>query len=350
MSAVVRRGRQTSSSPPANSSSDTHQHRHIRKATPVKASKNSAPTDSQTPRKQKTSIKGVPDPSVTIRPVPIEQLDLSSKRLAVIGGTNGLGRAIAQQALARGAEVTVVGRTFRDDPTARLTFVAADLSSMKEAIRVGRELPAESFDLVLFTTGIIAATSREETPEHVERDVAISYLSRLAILQGLSPRLGSARDASAPRPRVFVMGSPGTGEIGNPDDLNSEKNYRSMVAHGNTLAGNEILVLGAKDWFPGPAFFGLGPYLVKTGIRSNLLGDGSIIHKLVETAVGLFMQSPETYAKRMVPLLFAPELEGRTGLMFGHKAQPIKPTQGLDSAYIHRYLSASDALLRRALS
>ena len=71
---------------------------------------------------------------------------------------------------------------------------------------------------------------------------------------------------------------------------------------------------------------------------------------LVETAIGLFMQSPETYAQRMVPLLFAPELEGRTGLMFGHKAQPIKPTQGLDSAYIHRYLSASDALLRRALS
>jgi hypothetical protein len=93
----------------------------------------------------------------------------------------------------------------------------------------------------------------------------------------------------------------------------------------------------------------LGPYLVKTGIRSNLLGEGSITHKLVETAVGLFMQSPETYAKRMVPLLFAPELEGKTGLMFGHKAQPILPTQGLDSAYIDRYLSASEALLRRAL-
>jgi hypothetical protein len=36
--------------------------------------------------------------------------------------------------------------------------------------------------------------------------------------------------------------------------------------------------------------------------------------------------------------------------MFGHKAQPILPTQGLDSAYIDRYLSASEALLRRALS
>ena len=316
----------------------------------MNASKNSAVGDSQTPRKQKTSMKGVPDPRVTVRPIPVERLDLSSKRLAVVGGTNGLGRAIAAQALARGAEVTVVGRTFRDDPAARLSFVAADLSSMKDAVRVGRELPAESFDVVLFTTGIIAAKTREETPEHVERDVAISYLSRLAILQGLSPRLGSAREAGAPKPRVFVMGSPGTGTIGNPDDLNSEQDYRSMVAHGNTLAGNEILVLGAKDRFPGPAFFGLGPYLVKTGIRSNLLGDGSITHKLVETAVGIFMQSPETYAKRMVPLLFAPELKGKTGLMFGHKAQPILPTRGLDSAYIDRYLSASEALLRRALS
>jgi hypothetical protein len=80
------------------------------------------------------------------------------------------------------------------------------------------------------------------------------------------------------------------------------------------------------------------------------LGDGNLTHKLVETTVGLFMLSPKTYAKRMVPLLFAEDLEGRTGLMFGHKAQPILPTPGLDSGYIDRYLSASEALLRRALS
>jgi NAD(P)-dependent dehydrogenase (short-subunit alcohol dehydrogenase family) len=307
-------------------------------------------SDSKTTKKQRTSNKGVPDPSVTLRLSPIEQLDLSAKKLAIIGGTNGLGRAIAQQALARGADVTVIGRTFRDEPAARLTFVAADLSSMSEAVRVGRELPAESFDVVLFTTGLIAAKKREETQEQVERDVAISYLNRLAILQGLSPRLGSAREDGAPRPRLFVMGSPGVGTLGDPGDLNSEENYKPLAAHANTVAGNEILVLGAKDRFPGPAFFGLGPYLIKTGIRSNLLGEGSITHRLVETAVGIFMQSPETYAKRIVPLLFAPELEGRTGLMFGHKAQPIRPTQGLDGTYVNRYLSASEALLRRALS
>jgi NAD(P)-dependent dehydrogenase (short-subunit alcohol dehydrogenase family) len=283
-----------------------------------------------------------------MRPIPIERLDLSSKQLAVIGGTNGLGRAIAQQALARGADVTVVGRTFRDDPAARLTFMAADLSSMSEAVRLGRELPAESFDVVLLTTGIIAAKTREETPEHVERDMAISYLNRLAVLQGLSPRLGSARTEQAPRPRVFVMGSPGYGALGNPDDLNSEGNYKPLVAHANTVAGNEALVLGANDRFPNPAFFGLAPGLIKTGIRNNFLGNG-ITHTLVETAIGLVTQSPEAYAKRIVPILFAPELEGRTGLMFGSKGQPVLPTQGFDKSYVDRYMSASETLLRHAL-
>jgi len=230
---------------------------------------------------------------------------------------------------------------------------------MREAVRLGLELPAEVFDVALFTTGIIASRkTREETNEHVERDVAVSYLSRLAILRGLSPRLGAARPDGAPRPRVFVMGSPGYGILGDPGDLNSEKTYQPMVAHAATVSGNEILVVGAKDRFPGPAFFGLGPGLISTEIRSNYLGDGSVTHRLVETSVGVMAQSPETYAKKIVPILFAPELEGRTGILFGSKNrrgilrggdQPILPTQDLDEAYVDRFLSASEALLQRAL-
>jgi NAD(P)-dependent dehydrogenase (short-subunit alcohol dehydrogenase family) len=315
----------------------------------VTESKNPTVGNPRGSKKPKTSIRGRPDPSISIAPVALDRLDLSSAKMVIIGGTNGLGRAIARQALARGAEVTVIGRTFREDPRPRLKFVAADLSSMRDSVALGRELSVESLDLVLFTTGIIAAKAREETTEHVERDVAVSYLNRLAILQGLSARLGSERTGPVPRPRIFVMGSPGTGAVGNPDDLNSERSYRNMDAHANTIAGNESLVLGANLRFPGPAFFGLAPFLVRTDIRSNMLGDGSVAHKVVEAIVGTFMQSADTYAKRMVPLLFAPELEGRSGLMFGHKAQPILPTQGLDSVYVDRYLSASEDLLKRVL-
>jgi hypothetical protein len=70
-------------------------------------------------------------------------------------------------------------------------------------------------------------------------------------------------------------------------------------------------------------------------------------------------QSPETYAKKVVPILFAPELEGRSGILFGSTTrlgilrggdQPILPSEDLDDAYVDDFLSASEALLRRALS
>ena len=132
----------------------------------------------------KTSMKGFPDRSLTLQPVPVESLGLTGKRVVIVGGTDGLGRAIATLAAARGAEVTVVGRTFRDEGVKGLTFVKADLSSMKEAARLGRELAVESTDVLLLTTGIIAAKQREVTAEGLERDMAISYLSRLVVLQG----------------------------------------------------------------------------------------------------------------------------------------------------------------------
>ncbi|MFD4596461.1 SDR family NAD(P)-dependent oxidoreductase [Streptomyces sp. NPDC058464] len=295
-------------------------------------------------------VSGVPDRGTVLDPTPFERLDLSGRRLVVVGGTNGLGRAVARQALARGAEVTVVGRTPRDAPSARLTFVEADLSSMREAVRLGQELPVESADVVLFTLGIFAAKVREETDERVERDMAVSYLSRFAVLQGLASRLGTARPDPAPRPRVFVMGAPGTGAAGDPDDLNADRHYNGMRAHLNTVVANEALVLARRDKPFGPAYFGLNPGVIKTDIRANYLGEGGITHRLLETVIGLVAQSPQRYARRIVPLLFDPDLDGHGGALFNSKARPILPSRKLDEERVGRFMSASDELLRRALS
>jgi hypothetical protein len=223
---------------------------------------------------------------------------------------------------------------------------------MADALRLGEDLAVEDIDVALFTAGIIAAKTREQTAEGIERDMAVSYLNRVAILRGVSGRLGIARAAGAPRPRVFVMGSPGSGQLGNPDDLNSEQlKYRAMAAHANTIAGNEALALGANGMFPGPAYFGLGPGLIKTGIRENYMGrNGSLAYRLFEGAIGLFLQSPDQYARRVVPLLFTPELNGRTGIRFNRKGRPIPPSKGFDAAYVARYMSATTELLTRALA
>jgi NAD(P)-dependent dehydrogenase (short-subunit alcohol dehydrogenase family) len=289
--------------------------------------------------------------SLRLHPEPLDTLDLSTKKLLVVGGTNGLGRAIAQTALSKGAEVTVVGRTLRDPEHPRLTFVQADLSSMAESVRIGRELAVEDIDVALFTSGIIAAKVREETAEGVERDVAVSYLNRVAVLGEIATRLGTARPADAPRPRVVVMGSPGSGELGKPEDLNSESDYAALTAHGNTVAGNEALALGADGRFPGPAYFGMGPGLIKTGIRENYLGrDSRLGYRLFEGAIGLFLQSPEKYATRMVPLLFTAQLEGRSGVLLDRRGRPVLPTKGFDEEHVRSWMDASAALLKSALS
>jgi hypothetical protein len=69
----------------------------------------------------------------------------------------------------------------------------ADLSLMREVQHVGKELPAETLDLVTFTTGIMAVRMREVTSEGIERDIAVSYLSRLVIERNRSEaRKGSS--------------------------------------------------------------------------------------------------------------------------------------------------------------
>lgn len=285
------------------------------------------------------------------RRVTVSSLDLEGLKAAVIGGTGGLGRALSQRLASRGATVTVVGQTFRDQDVRGIEFVKADLSLMREAERVAKLLPAEQLDLVVFTTGIFAAPKRQETAEGLERDMAVSYLNRLVILRELAPRLGKARTFARAklRPRVFIMGFPGTGKAGTLGDLNSEKSYSVMTAHMNTVAGNEMLVLDAASHFPHATFFGLNPGLIKTNIRDNFLGKDSLKSRMAETLIGWFSPSPEAYAERITPLLVSPDLEGHSGAMFNQKGDAIQASPPLlDGSRVAAFLAESQALVARA--
>ena len=165
----------------------------------------------------------------------------------------------------------------------------ADLSLMRETERVAKLLPAEQLDLLLFTTGIFAAPQRQGTAEGIERDMAVSYLSRLVMLRELAPRLGSDRPSARAklRPRVFVMGFPGAGQAGRLGDLNADKSYSALTVHMNTVAGNEMLVLDAAKRYPNATFFGLNPGLIRTNIRSNLFGGDTLLYRFTEWMIGL---------------------------------------------------------------
>ncbi|MBL9039313.1 MAG: SDR family NAD(P)-dependent oxidoreductase, partial [Archangium sp.] len=77
------------------------------------------------------SFSGVRRTDLELARAPVQSLDLSGKTAAVVGGTGGIGRAIARLLAERGATVTVVGQTFRDHGVARVSFLKADLNLMR---------------------------------------------------------------------------------------------------------------------------------------------------------------------------------------------------------------------------
>lgn len=288
------------------------------------------------------------DNSVTWRHLDAHSLNLNGLKVAIVGGTGGIGRALSRFMASRGASVVVVGQTFRDASIPGIEFIKADLSLMREAQRIAPLLPAEDLDLLIFTTGIMAGPKREETVEGIERDMAISYLSRLVILREIATRLGKNRPAALMRPRVFIMGFPGNGQSGKLDDLNAEKSYGRWAVHMNTVAGNEMLVLDAAKRYPDVSFFGLNPGFVSTNIRSNLLGGKTPLYHFIEWMTAHLAPSAETYAVRLAPLLISPDIEEHSGAMFDRKGQAILPTPKLlDSEYVQAFIAASEALASR---
>ncbi|MBM2618334.1 SDR family NAD(P)-dependent oxidoreductase [Actinoplanes sp. LDG1-06] len=316
-------------------------------------------------------------------PRPLRTAGVTGLNVAVIGGTGGIGRALSRTLAAGGAHVTVVGRTFRDADVPGIEFRPADLGLMREAGRVAEQLPAESLDLLIFTTGILAAPQRQETAEGIERDTAVSYLSRLVILRAIADRLGadkqraneqgpnaqSAHNQGANeqgahkqgsnehgpyeqgangRPRVFVMGFPGNGQTGTLGDLNAERTYKSMPVHMNTVAGNEILVLDAAARYPHLDVLGLNPGFVKSEIRGNLFGPGTLRHRLFEGALGLVTTSADRYAQRLTPVLMSPDLDGHSGALLDRKGAVILPSPGLTESHRAAFLAESAELVARA--
>ncbi|WP_233809620.1 SDR family NAD(P)-dependent oxidoreductase [Paraburkholderia sp. HP33-1] len=288
------------------------------------------------------------DRSLTWRRVDATDLDLTGFQVAIVGGTGGIGRALSRFLASRGARVIVVGQTFRDAEIPGIQFIKADLSLMHESQRAADLLRAETLDLVVFTTGIFAAPQRQETSEGIERDMAVSYLNRLVILRRIAPKLGTGRSAPRIKPRVFVMGYPGTGQIGTLADLNSESSYGAMRAHMNTVAGNETLVLDAAKRYANATFFGLNPGLIKTNIRDNLFGKNSLKSRVTEMLIGLLTPTADTYVRRIAPLLVSPDIEQRSGALFNRRGEAILPSPGLTDEYVQKFMSASEKLVAKA--
>lgn len=180
---------------------------------------------------------------------------MSSKKVVITGGTDGMGRAVTLDRLRRGDEVAIVGRNAdkgadfldlatRNGAAGRAHFVQADLSLVagtRAAIAEIRSLFPAVDALVLCARHY--RSTRAVTEEGVESNFALFYLSRYVMGYEMTDLL----DAAEAPVIVNVAGPGGSVETVRWHDLEFEHDYDGMTTlmHGGPL--NDLLGVGYAD-------------------------------------------------------------------------------------------------------
>src|SRR5260370_37927531 len=113
----------------------------------------------------RTVMLTIRDKSFVWRRVDARSLDIKGMKVAIVGGTGGIGRALCRFLVSRGAAVLAIGQTFRDSDVVGIEFIKADLSLSRGGQRVGSLLPAEILNLVIFPTRKFPAPKRQVSAE-----------------------------------------------------------------------------------------------------------------------------------------------------------------------------------------
>ncbi|KAI8715923.1 hypothetical protein NCS52_01101300 [Fusarium sp. LHS14.1] len=205
-------------------------------------------------------------------------------RSLVVGGTGGIGYAIACQLAAASTSSTVIisGRTEpKNLPHTNIEFRPLDASSMRSIKRYTdsyKSAKEQHLDLLVLTQGIISMAGRSETPEGIDRKMALHYYGRQLLIRELSPVLKD--DAKV----LIVLDS----TRGNPnqlkwDDLDLKSSF--------TLAAQRQQ--GQKR----RTFIHAHPGIVQTDIYKTLPWYIRGVPKALSQVFGV---SPETCAKNLL--------------------------------------------------
>lgn len=165
------------------------------------------------------------------------------KTIVITGGTDGIGRGLAAEYLRRGDQVLVVGtsaakgRAFTEEGGSRAHFLAADLSMVAENRRLAGHLAGRFPAIDLLVLGArYHHPARVETPEGLESNFALFYLSRFLLSHGLAAALARAE-------HPVVLNFAGAGQTGPVrwNDLQLRGDYHGVRAMGHAGRLNDLL-------------------------------------------------------------------------------------------------------------
>lgn len=236
-------------------------------------------------------------------------------RSVVVTGTGGLGFEDALALARAGAEVIIAGRNPDKGaeavnkirtvvPKANVCFETLDLANLAsiQAFATRMQAQRHSLDLLINNAAVMAPPNRKVTSDGFELQFGTNYLGHFALTlhllsllrKGQNPRVVNVSSIAA-RDGAIIF-----------DDLQSEHNYRPMVAYSQSKLAN-IMFSFELQRRSDAAGWGLSSIAAHPGIsRTDLIPNGAgwnSVSGLLRRFLGPIMFQPA--AQGALPTLFA---------------------------------------------
>lgn len=292
-----------------------------------------------------------------------------SGRTAIVTGTGGLGLEDVLALARAGADVIIAGRNQskgaaavsrvrQNVPGANVGFEALDLASLDSIVAFGERMRNSlgSLDFLINNAAVMAPPTRQVTSDGFELQLGTNYLGHFALTARLLPLL-----QKSDRPRVVSVSSVAAraGAI-RFDDLQSEHNYKPMIAYGQSKLACLMFALELQRRSDAGGW-GIQSVAAHPGIsRTDLIPNGAGARSAQGLARRYFWFLFQPAAQGALPTLFAatsPQVQGggyygpdRLGETRGYPALAKIPPQALDTDSAARLWIESEWLTGMILS
>jgi NAD(P)-dependent dehydrogenase (short-subunit alcohol dehydrogenase family) len=252
--------------------------------------------------------------------------------ILVTGATDGLGRALARELVARDHDVLVHGRsqarieaTVSELDSPRVRAYRADLSSLTEVRELARAVREreERLDVLVNNAGIGAHGPREESVDGLELRFAVNYLAGFVLTRELLDLLR----ASAPA-RIVNVASAGQQAL-DFSDLQLERDYSGVRAY---CQGKLAQILFTID---------LAAELEGSGVTVTALHPATYMPtKMVPSPISTLQEGVDATLR----LVDGADVKGISGVYFNGQAEARADPQAYDADARRALREASEAL------
>lgn len=159
------------------------------------------------------------------------------------------------------------------NPEGKAIFMQRDISLLRNVDELCAELREREPKIhwLFLTAGFMTLRGRTETPEGLDRKMAVNYYARIRCILNLMPNLTAASEAGELSRVISVLAAGSEGDV-RVDDLDLKHDFTLHACLAHCVVMTDFIIEELAKRYPGTSFAHSYPGTVKTGIANELSG------------------------------------------------------------------------------